>query len=216
MRAIIVGCGRVGAQLASLLSLAGHQVAIVDRNSSAFETLAASFHGERITGDGIDHDVLKQAKIDRADAFASVTNSDNVNIIAALVARDAFKVPHVVTRMYDPERAEIYRRLGIPTISAATWAANEILQMLIHSNLSSRMTLGNGEVQFLETDLPPTLSGRAVNELLVPGEIMVTAIVRHGKALVPYPGSTLHEGDVIYIAALSSAMTKLRKLLDMA
>jgi trk system potassium uptake protein TrkA len=216
MKIVIVGCGRVGAQLASLLSLEGHEIAIVDRDAKAFERLPASFRGQRITGVGFDREVLRQAGIERADAFVSVTSGDNTNIVAALMARREFHVPNVVTRVFDPQRAEIYRRFGIPTISPTTWAATEIKEMLVHADLSSRLTLGSGEVEIIEIELPPTLIGHAVSELAAPGEIMVITIVRQGKGLIPFPGAAFQEGDDVYLAVLSSALGKLKKLLGWA
>ncbi len=213
MKVIIVGCGRVGAQLASLLSLEGHDVAIVDREAKAFERLPANFRGRRVTGVGFDREVLRQAGIEHADAFVSVTSGDNTNIVAALMARREFHIPKVVTRVFDPQRAEIYRRFGIPTISPTTWAANEIKDLLVHADLSSRLTLGSGEVQIIQIDLPPMLVGHAVNELATPGEISVITIVRQGKGLIPFPGATFQEGDDVYLAVLGSAMGKLKKLI---
>lgn len=215
MRVVIIGCGRVGAQLASLLSLEGREVVMVDRNPLAFEMLAPSFRGERITGFGFDRDVLVSAGIERSDALVSVTNNDNVNIVAALVARNEFHVPKVVTRIYDPERAEIYRRFGIPTISSTTWAANEVLMMLVKEDVHERLCLGNGEVHIVEIEAPPSISGRAIGELTVPGEILVTSIVRQGKGMVPFPGTRFQEGDIVYLAVLNSALTKLKRLLGL-
>jgi len=215
MTVVIVGCGRAGAQLASLLSVGGHKVVVVDRDPRAFEKLSAAFKGTRIVGAGLDREVLQQAAIERADALVSMTNSDNTNIVVALIARREFNVPKIVTRVYEPERAEIYRRFGIPTISATTWAANETLNMLVHADLSSRLSLGNGEVEIIENELPVFLIGRGINELTVPGEIMVTAILRQGKAMIPFPSAKLYEGDTVYFAVLSSAMSKLKKLLGL-
>jgi trk system potassium uptake protein TrkA len=205
----------VGAQIASLLSFGGHEVAIVDRNPRAFEMLPHNFQGERILGTGFDRKVLERAGIERADALAAVTSGDNSNIVTALVARREFHVPKVVTRVYDPERAAIYRRLGIPTISATTWAAHEIMTMLVHADLPSRLAIGSGEVQIVEIELPHGLAGHAVSELAVPGEIMVTAIVRQGKGLIPFQGAKFQERDVVCLAVLSSAMSKAKKLLNL-
>ena len=216
MKIVIVGCGRVGVQLASLLALEGHDVSIVDRDMAAFERLPANFRGQRIKGVGFDREALRQAGIERADAFVSVTSGDNTNIVAALMARREFHVPKVVTRVYDPQRAEIYRRFGIATISTTSWAANELKEILVHGDLSSRLTLGSGEVEIIELDVPPALVGHAVGELTVPGEITVITIVRQGKGLIPFPGATLQEHDEVYVAVLSSAMTKLKKMIGWA
>ncbi|SHO52747.1 potassium channel family protein [Desulfopila aestuarii] len=215
MRVIIIGCGRVGMQLASLLSMGGHDVVIVDRDMRAFEKLGPNFRGQKIVGVGFDREVLKQAQIEQSDALVAMTSSDNTNIVVSLIARREFRVPKIVTRVHEPERAEIYRRFGIPTISATTWAANEVLKMIAHRDLASRLTLGNGEVEILQIDLPPHLAEHSISELTVSGEIMISTIVRQGKALIPFSGSKLHAGDVVYLAVLSSSMEKLKKLLGM-
>lgn len=215
MRVVIIGCGRVGMQLTSLLSMGGHDVVIVDREARAFEKLGPNFRGQKIVGVGFDREVLKQAQIKRSDALVAMTSSDNTNIVVSLIARREFRVPKIVTQVHEPERAEIYRRFGIPTISATTWAANEALKMIAHAELSSRLTLGNGEVELLQIDLPPHLAEHPISELSVSGEIMISTIVRQGKALIPFSGGTLHAGDVVYLAVLSSSMDKLKKLLGM-
>lgn len=216
MKVIIVGCGNVGTQLASLLSLEGHTIAVVDRDPHSFERLPPSFRGERIVGIGFDREVLRRAGIERADAFASVTGGDNTNIVTAIMALREFHVPKVITRALDPERAEIYRRFGIPTISPTTWAANEIKATLMHADLATRLTLGSGEVEIIELELPPILAGHSVSEFAVPGEILVTGIVRQGKGLVPFPGALLQSGDIVYLASLGSALAKLKKLAGLA
>ncbi len=214
MNVVIVGCGRVGAQLAALMVLEGHAVVIVDREPRAFERLPKSFSGERLVGIGFDRDTLQRAGIAHADAVVAVTNGDNTNIVVALIARREFQVPKVVTRVADPERADLYRRFGIATISATTWAANEIKAMLRHADLASRLTLGSGDLAIVELDVPATLVGHAVDELAVPGEIIVTALVRQGRGLIPFPGARFQPGDIIYLAVLSSAMNKLKQLLS--
>lgn len=215
MRVVIIGCGRVGTQLAALLSMGGHDVVIVDRDARAFEKLGPNFRGQKIVGVGFDREALKQAQIERSDALVAMTSSDNTNIVVSLIARREFRVPKIVTRVHEPERAEIYRHFGIPTISATTWAANEVLKMIAHTDLSSRLTFGNGEVEMLQIDLPPHLAEHPISALSVSGEIMISTIVRQGKALIPFSGGKLHAGDVVYLAVLSSSMEKLKKLLGM-
>jgi len=142
MRLVIVGCGRVGALLGRVMSAEGHAVIIVDKNADAFKRLGREFHGETVVGVGFDRDVLRAAGIERADAFAAVTNGDNSNYIAASVARDVFQVPQVVARIYDPQREAIYRELGIRTISSTSWAVNTLKRILTSSEVDAQLQFG--------------------------------------------------------------------------
>jgi trk system potassium uptake protein TrkA len=213
MKYVIVGSGRVGSLLANQLSMAGHDVSIIDRDPQAFRRLSPTFRGETIEGVGFDRDVLIQAGIERADGFASVTNGDNTNIVSARAARYTFRVPMVVTRIYDPRRAEIYRRLGIQTISPTDWAGYRIAEMLLHPGLASQMTMGHGEVTLVEYTTGEHLSGHRIDELNVPGEILVTALVREGRAVVPTPGTRFRLGDVLYIGVDTAVMSRLEQML---
>jgi trk system potassium uptake protein len=134
MKLVIVGCGRVGAMAALALSKAGHQVTVIDSNRKAFDRLGTDFPGEMVLGNGIDEDVLRQAGIESADGFASLTNGDNRNIMAAQIAKVIFKVPHVVARIYDPERAEAYQKLGLHTICPTIDGAKHIEKTLLESS----------------------------------------------------------------------------------
>lgn len=144
MRVVILGCGRVGARLASSLDREGHTVSIIDRNSDAFRRLAPDFHGDAILGIGIDEDVLRRAGIDGADVFAAVTDTDNTNIMASQIAREIFHVPKVITRTYDPTRSETYRTLGLETVCPTTLAAARIRDMLVQRPSPSTTTLTSG------------------------------------------------------------------------
>ena len=116
-----MGCGRVGASLARALERAGHDVAVIDQDESAFRRLGPSSRAARVTGVGFDRDTLHEAGIEDAYAFAAVSSGDNSNILAARVARETFGVENVVARIYDPGRAEVYQRLGIPTVATVKW-----------------------------------------------------------------------------------------------
>src|SRR4051812_49564232 len=131
MHVVIMGCGRVGSTLAHILEGLGHTVAVIDRSPEAFRRLGPDFEGRRITGFGFDRDTLHEAGIEKADAFAAVSNGDNSNIIAARVARETFGVENVVARIYDPGRAEVYQRLGIPTVATVRWTADQVLRRLL-------------------------------------------------------------------------------------
>ncbi|HMO58855.1 MAG TPA: TrkA family potassium uptake protein [Roseiflexaceae bacterium] len=144
MYLIIVGCGRVGSYLAHVMDAEGHEVVIVDKDPLAFKRISREYGGQKIVGIGFDRDVLRSAGIERADAFAAVTNGDNSNYIAASVARDTFRVPQVVARIYDPQREAIYRELGIRTISSTSWAVNTIKRILTSSESISTIQFGSG------------------------------------------------------------------------
>jgi trk system potassium uptake protein TrkA len=164
---------------------------------------------------GFDRDVLLHAGIEQADAFAATSASDNVNIVAARIARNIFLVPRVVARLFDPRRAEIYRRLGIYTISSTTWGAERIREIFSFAELDPLMTFGSGEVFMFSVDVTPQLVGRMVRDLSVPNEIAVVAITREGRAFLPISGSQFREGDVIHLAVLASALDRVRDLLGL-
>ncbi len=216
MRFVIVGCGRVGAQLANRLSLQGHDVAVVDRDPAAFAGLSPTYRGKKIEGVGFDRDVLIAAGIERADGFASVTSGDNTNIVSARIARHVFRVPKVVTRIYDPRRAEIYKRLGIQTISPTEWGATRIAELLCHSGMAVLMTMGSGEVNLVEVEVTSYLAGHKVNDLVMPGESNVVSLVRGGRATVPTLGTTLQMGDVLQVSIQATAMGRLAEMLRLA
>lgn len=213
MRIIIIGCGGMGAGLAGILNQRGHTVTVLDRDPAAFERLGPSFRGETITGGGVDREALLKAGIERADGLAAVTASDEVNIVAARLARQLFHVPRVVARLYDPRKAEVYRRLGLMTISQVTWGINRIVELLCYSRLDTIMSLGSGEVDIVEAEVPHLLVGRSVNELTVPGEIHVVAVTRRGKTFLPTLGAEFHEGDLLHLALLASSAERLKAIL---
>ena len=216
MRVIIMGCGRVGEQLAQLMSEDGHDVAVIDYDATALARLGPDFKGRRIKGVGFDRDVLLRAGIEEADGFAAMSSSDNVNVVAARIARTLFHVPRVVARLFEPERAEVYRRLGLVTISSTTWGAERTRELLTHADLDAVRSFGAGEVQLLEVEVPPRLVGHSVRDLSVPGEVTVITITRDGKALLPLLGTAFRSGDVIHLAVLSGAMERVARLLDLS
>jgi trk/ktr system potassium uptake protein len=212
MKMIIVGCGRVGCDLSLALTREGHSVTVVDIDESAFEKLGARFPGQKIVGVGFDRDVLLQAGIERADGLAAVTSSDNANIVTARIAKNVYRVPQVVTRLYEPSRAEVYRRLGLQTISSTAWGANRIMQLLTHSRLDPMLELGSGEVSLVEIEIGAKLAGRTVQDLNISTEIKVMAITRNGKAFIPSAPNNFALGDRVQIAVLKSAQTKFEAL----
>jgi trk system potassium uptake protein TrkA len=213
MKVIIVGCGRVGSELANELSQTGHDVTIVDKNPQSFERLGPAFKGQMVEGVGFDRDVLVQAGVERADALAAVTSGDNSNVITARVARRVFRVPKVVARLYDPRRVEIYQRLGLQTFSTTTWGVRRVIQLLAYRELNVVMALEEGDVELVAFEVPPHWVSRTVGEVTQLGEISVVAISRHGKGLIPMQGSAFQDGDRVTLAILATSRNRLESLL---
>ncbi len=213
MRVIIVGCGRMGAELANHMWRDGHDVTVVDKNPQAFYRLGAGFKGATVEGVGFDRDVLIRAGVERADALAATTSGDNSNIITARVARNVFHVPKVIARLYDPRRAEIYQRLGLQTVSSTAWGVSRAIQLLSHAELYVSVTLGNGDVEVVELEVPPHWVSRTVNNANVPGEINVVAVTRQGKTFIPVTGTVFQNGDRAAVAVLAAARERLEELM---
>jgi trk system potassium uptake protein TrkA len=191
----------------------GNEVAIIDKDPKAFRRLNPSFQGKTVTGIGFDRDVLISAGIEQADGFASVTNGDNSNIISALIAKRVFQVPRVVTRIYDPMRANIYKRFGIPTISSTVWGANELREHLLYAELKSERSFGSGEVELMEFEVPAQLIGHSVSDLSVEGQMMVTCVVRLGQATVPTGATVFADGDLVYACVTTSFLGRFREMI---
>ena len=215
MKMIVIGCGRLGAGLAEALSRRGIAVTVVDRDQSAFERLGPAFEGESVTGVGFDREVLIRAGIERADALAAVTASDEVNVVTARLARVLFRVPRVAARLFDPGKEEVYRRLGLPTISHVTWGVSRLMELLCYSPLQTVKSLGGGEVEVVEVELPQLLVGRTVHELTLLGEIHVVAITRRGKTTLPTLGTEFQQGDLVHLALLTSSSARLKLMLGL-
>ncbi len=216
MKIIIMGCGRVGEQLARLLDGEGHQVAVIDYDPRALARLGPNFKGQRVTGVGFDQEVLVKAGIEQADAFAAASSSDNANIVAARIAHNIFHVPRVVARLFDPQRAEIYRRLGMLTISSTTWGAERLRELLTSAELDPIISFGSGEVSLVNIDIPPQLVGRMVKDLTISGEIIVIAITRQGAAFIPTLGTQFKEDDLAHAVILASSVERVKNLLGLA
>ncbi len=213
MRVIIGGCGRVGAMLATKLSSQGHEVVVIDKDPLAFRRLGKNFSGQTVRGMVFDKDALTTAGIDRSDAYVAVTSGDNSNVVSATIAREIFRVPKVVARIFDPRRAQIYRRLGIQTVSSVTWAANEISSLVLYQHLVRDLSLGDGEVQLVKVAIPPRLVGRTVSDMSGPGEVMPFAVVRAGSSFIPSSHEVLRDGDIVEVAVLTTAMDKFQQMI---
>jgi trk system potassium uptake protein TrkA len=213
MQSIIIGCGRVGAGLAQSLCQRSQSVTVVDQEATAFERLGPGFTGQTIVGTGFDRDVLLCAGIERADGLAAVTGRDETNVVLARLARQMFRVPRVIARLHDPRHAEVYRRLGIQTITPLTWGIQRLAELLCYAQLNTTLSLGSGEVDIVEVELPYLLVGRTVNELTLVGEIHVAAISREGHTFLPTLGTVLREGDLLHLVVLATSAARLTTLL---
>jgi trk system potassium uptake protein len=208
---VIMGCGRVGSTLAHILEDKGHSVAIIDQNPEAFRRLRGGFRGRRITGFGFDRDVLVEAGIEHASAFVAVSSGDNSNIISARVARETFGVENVVARIYDPRRAEVYQRLGIPTVATVRWTADQMLRRLLPEGPAPLWRDPTGEVVLAEVQLDPKWIGAKVSALEDTAQTRVSFLSRMGEAAVPGPDTVIQEGDVVHVMALASDMDRINE-----
>lgn len=206
MYVVIMGCGRVGSSLAAGLERIGHDVAVIDRNPQAFRRLSAEFNGRQVIGIGYDPDVMKQAGIEKANAFAAVSSGDNSNIISARVARETFGVERVVARIYDPKRAAVYERLGIPTIATVPWSTDRLMRMLVPHSAVTAWREPTGTVAVLQLPVNEGWIGRSVTELEEATGSRVAFIVRFGSGVLPDADTVTQEGDMIYVAARSGTV----------
>src|SRR5438874_9629823 len=181
MHIVIMGCGRVGAELTVQLAKAGHSVAIIDKREEAFERLPPGFEAQKVVGLGFDRTVLEEADITHAKAFVAVSNGDNSNIVSARVAREHFHVPKVIARIYDPRRAEIYEKLNIPTIASVRWAAQQIQFLLFHGKDELKESFAGGALLHLQRDVPDHLVGKAVSSVEADGAVRVIGVDRGGS-----------------------------------
>ncbi len=213
MKLIIMGCGRVGEQVALLMLAENHQVTMIDNDPIKVSRLAAAMNIHTVKGVGFDRDVLIQAGIEEADAFAATSSSDNMNVIAARIARNIFHVPKVIARLYDPRRAEVYQRLGLTTISSTSLGAERIRELLIHSNEDPVLTFGGGEVCLFTIEIPAHLVGHQAKDLTIPGEIQLNSITRQDRAFIPFSGTEFQAGDLLNLTVAASAIERMKLLL---
>jgi trk system potassium uptake protein TrkA len=198
---VIMGCGRVGSTLAHILEDRGHSVAVIDQDPEAFRRLGSSFKGKKVTGIGFDQRVLEEAGIREAVAFAAVSSGDNSNVIAARVVRESFSVERVAARIYDPRRAEVYQRLGIPTVATVRWTADQMLRRLLPEGAEELWRDPTGGVVLAEVSYDPAWVGEKVHALEEATGARAAFVTRLGEALLPGPGMVLQEGDVLHVMA---------------
>lgn len=210
MNVIIIGCGRVGSQLALLLAQEGHNVTIIDKNPEAFKRLGGTFNGMAVTGNGFDEKLLKELKIDKQDAFVSVTSGDNTNLMASQIAKKIFKVPRVIARVYDPRRADIYRKLGLDIMSGTMLVAAMIRDKIIENRFTSYL-VETGELGVIEMVVNGALKDKRVSEINIPDEFLVTVIERKKRVIIPQPDARLETGDKVMGVVRTSSLKKVKE-----
>jgi len=209
-----MGCGRVGASLARGIERAGHEVAVVDQDESAFRRLGTSFEGRTVTGVGFDRDTLRAAGIDHAYAFAAVSSGDNSNILAARVAREKYGVENVVARIYDPGRAEIYQRLGIPTVATVKWTSDQMLRRLLPQGHVPEFTDPSGKVVIAEMPVSSAWVGRRMREIEDAVGGRLAYLTRLGDGLLPGADTVYQDGDLLHIALRREDLATAERVLD--
>jgi trk system potassium uptake protein TrkA len=214
MNIIVVGCGRVGVELAYRLYQRGHNVTVVDHVAAAFDNLSPDFQGRTVQGEALNQDVLRRAGIIHADGLAAVTNSDSLNATVAHVAHSTYHLTNVVVRNYDPRWRPVHEAIGLQVVSSTSWGAHRIEQLLYQSEIRPIFSAGNGEVEIYGFTVPPAWKGHRLEELLPKGQpCLAAAITRAGKAALPSPDAVLDEGDVVHVSATPEGTEMLRKRL---
>jgi len=213
MHVVVVGCGRVGSRLAAELADEGHSVAVLDRHAASFSRLPERFSGTTVVGVGFDRDRLREAGIEQADALVAVTSGDNTNVLVARVARDAFGVERVAARIYDPHRAEIYERLGIPTVASVQWTTDRVKRRIGVDGESVEWTDPSAKVHLVERQLPTRWAASPLTEIEDASGARAVAVARNGQSALANPADLSQDGDTVWFAASADAITKLDEVL---
>ena len=211
MKVIVVGCGRMGAELAYRLFTRGHDVAVIDTSTAAFNHLPADFQGRFYEGDTLSYDVLHRAGIEQCEALAAVTDSDPLNLVIAHTAKTNFHVKNVVARNYDPTCRQLYEVFNIQVVSATGWAAQRLEEMIYHSEIRTVFSAGNGEVEVYELKVPTELEGKTLSSVLENTETFPVSLTRAGKSILPAPELTLQENDIVHFSATLDGITAMRQ-----
>lgn len=215
MKVIIVGLGRLGSQLAVKLDKEGRDVTVIDKNPNAFKSLDVGFNGQTVEGYAYDKGTLEAANINRVDAIVACTNSDEVNVVVARVAKNKYYVPRVIARVYDTKKADVYHRLGIETLAPTAWGVDRAYEMLNYNRLDSVYDIGSGKVQLVRVEVPELLVGHTVKELTRIGSIHAIAITRNNMTQVATEGMRLESRDVIYLILDVDATDSLKSMLGL-
>jgi trk system potassium uptake protein len=209
MHVVVVGCGRVGSGLAVELEGAGHTVSVIDRSKRAFNRLPEGFAGNRVQGSGFDREALDAAGAASAGALAAVSNGDNSNILCARIARETYGIENVVARIYDPRRAVIYQRLGIPTVATVTWTTTQVLRWLLPADATVEWSDATGSLLLVERILPDRWAGRHLAELEDRGRIRVASVTRNNEPRLEVSSLIGQENDVVHFTVLRDALAEL-------
>lgn len=212
MNVIVVGCGRVGSQLATLLSVDGHNVTVIDKDSESFRRLGTTFNGVTIRGLGFDEDVLEEAGIHECDAFAAVTNLDNTNLMAAEVARKIFDVPHVVARLYNPQRERTYQQLDLDYVCGTTLVAENLLEKIQSGHGHHVDSFGDVEIVIFK--LRADMAGKRVKDMFIEGQVLPAIIARGNRTFIPSLDTEFLVGDVVRVAVKNEALHKLNRFME--
>lgn len=215
MKVIVVGCGKMGSGLALELVKKGHSVTVVGAAMEEFSMLGKVFKGETIVGVAFDKQILEQAGIERADAVVACTKSDETNALIGRISRNTYRVPRVISRLYDPRKAEIYRTLGIQTISATEWGVKHAIELLSYDQLDIVAGLGNGGVDIVRVEVSELLIGKKIVDITAVGEFSVCALSRLNQTFLPTLGTVLQKGDVLYFNVLVSSVKQFKHMLGL-
>ena len=214
MFVIVVGCGRVGSELAFRLFQAGHQVAVIDEVGTSFENLHPDYRGRTIEGEVLSEEVLKRSGIATADGLAAVTNSDSVNAVVGHVARTVYEVPNVVVRNYNPKWMPMHHAFGLQVVSSTGWGAQRIEELLASPAGRPVFSAGNGEVEIYELLVPAGWGARPVSDLIQGGDCVAAAVTRAGRSMLPASDMLLEAGDVVHLSATPAGMDRLRRRVE--
>jgi trk system potassium uptake protein TrkA len=213
---VIMGCGRVGSNLARSLEKRDHSVAVIDMDVDAFRRLGPDFAGRTVKGVGFDREVLLEAGIETADGFAAVSSGDNSNILAARVVRETFGVGNVVARIYDPGRAEVYERLGIPTVATVRWTADQVLRRLLPAGSEPHWRDPSGSVRLVEVHVDRSWVGQTVEQMEDATRARIPFMFRLGSGMVPKRSTLFQDGDLVYAAVADTQLAKVEDVLSAA
>lgn len=213
MHIVVIGCGRVGAGLAVRLADHGYSVAIVDKSERAFRRLPETWPGQRVVGSGFNRECLDVAGTKGSFGFAAVTSGDNSNILSARIAREYYGIQNVVARIYDPRRAELYHRLGIPTVPTVAWTIDRVIQRLAPEFEASEWSDASGQLILVDRVLPPSWAGRSLGPLDMPAKARLVALTRAGTPRLDTKGMVGQEGDVVHVAVMRDALREFEALI---
>ena len=213
MKVAIVGCGRMGADLADRMYHRGHEVVIIDLNEDAFNNLPADFQGRFYEGDALNLDVLNRAGLETCDALAAVTNEDEMNLVISHIGREHFHIPRIVARNYDPHNRVLYETFNIQIVSAISWAAQRLEEMIYHEDVRTVFSAGNGEIEVYEVRVPKLWTGQPLGLLNPCNDCLTISLTRSGHASIPNPQTILHADDLLHLSATVEGIEELRQRL---